>query len=85
MLCDTQDGFSVGSHPLVIRYMTGVFNLRPTQPKYKETWDVSKLLCHLKTLPPIHDLTLKLLSYKLATLIVLTQASRSHSVSLLTL
>ena len=85
MLCDSQDGYTVGSHPLVIRYMTGVFNLRPTKPRYSETWNVSKLLCHLKTLPPVNVMTLKLLSYKLCTLIFLTQASRSHSVSLLTL
>lgn len=81
----SQDGVPVGSHPLVVRYMSGVFNLRPTKPKYREFWDVSKLLCHLKTMPPVNVLSFKLLSYKLATLIVLTQASRSHSVSLLTL
>ena len=65
--------------------MSGVFNLRPTKPKYKEFWDVSKLLCHLKMMPPVNILTLKLLSYKLATWIILTQASRSHSVKLLTI
>ncbi|XP_060584890.1 uncharacterized protein LOC132740864 isoform X1 [Ruditapes philippinarum] len=85
MLCESHEGYNVGSHPLVVRYMTGVYNLRPTRSKYTETWDVSKLLSHLKTLPPVNNLTLKMLSYKLATLIVLTQASRSHSVSLLTL
>ena len=30
-LCNKQDGYSVGSHPLVIRFMTGGFNLRPTE------------------------------------------------------
>lgn len=65
--------------------MTGVFNLRPTKPKYTETWDVSKVLSFLKTLPPVEDLSLRLLSYKLAILIALTQASRSQSLSLLTL
>ena len=84
-LGNSQDSFLVGSHPLVVRYMSGVFNLRPTKPKYKEFWDVSKLLCHLKMMPPVNILSLKLLSYKLATLIILTQASRSHSVSLLTI
>ena len=84
-LCEVQDGYHVGSHPLVARYMSGVFNLRPTRPRYSETWDVSKVLCYLKMLPPVHKLTLKLLSYKLVTLIALTQASRSHSISLLTL
>ena len=45
-LCSKQDGYSVGSNPLVIRFMTGVFNLRPTlcEPKYFETWDVNVVL-----------------------------------------
>ena len=84
-LCKLVDGHSVGSHPLVVRYMTGVFNLRPRRVKYTETWDVAILLRYLKTLTPVSSLTLKMLCCKLVTLIVLTQASRSHSVSLLTL
>lgn len=84
-LCDVEDGYTVGSHPLVVKFMTGVFNLRPSQPKYTETWDVSKVLCYLKGLTPVHDLSLKMLSYKLAMLIALTQASRSQSLSLITL
>ena len=36
-------------------------------------------------MPPDIVLTLQLLSYKLATLIILTKASRSHSVGLLTI
>lgn len=84
-LCSKQDGYSVGSHPLVIRFLSGVHNLRPTKPKYQDTWDVSKVLCYLKKLTPVRDLTLKVLSYKLVMLIVLTQASRSHSISLLSI
>lgn len=84
-LCDTEDGHSVGSHPLVVRFMTGLFNLRPIKPKYSEFWDVSKVLSYLKQLSPIQDLTLKLLTYKLSMLVALTQACRSHSMSLLTL
>ena len=33
-LCKLQDGYSVRSHPTVVRYMTGIFNLRPRKPKY---------------------------------------------------
>ncbi|WAQ94141.1 hypothetical protein MAR_006612 [Mya arenaria] len=84
-LCKKQDGYNVGSHPLVIRFLSGVYNLGPTKPKYKETWDVSKVLCYLKTLTPARQLSLKMLSYKLVMLKALTQASRSHSISLLTL
>lgn len=84
-LCDMEEGYSIGSHPLVVKFMTGVYNLRPSQPKYTETFDVSKVLCYLKTLSPVKDISLKLLNYKLAMLIALTQASRSQSLSFISL
>ena len=84
-LCDLQDGYTIGSHPLAVKFMTGVFNLRPTQPRYKEFWDVSLVLDYLRTLMPVSELSLKQLSYKLAMLIALTQASRTQSLSLITL
>lgn len=35
------DGFAVGKHPTVIRFLKGVYNLNPTKPKYCTVWDVS--------------------------------------------
>ena len=84
-LCAIQDGHSVGSHPLVARFMTGLFNLCPSKPKYVQFWNTSKVLCYLWQLPPVKDISLKMLTWKLAVLVALTQASRSHSMSLLTL
>ncbi|MES9884832.1 MAG: hypothetical protein ABW185_28635 [Sedimenticola sp.] len=77
------DGFAVGAHPLVVRYMKGVFNLRPTKPKYSTTWDVSKVLLYIRKLSPVSSLPLKLLTHKLCMLIALTLASRSQSLHLL--
>lgn len=77
------EGFSAGAHPLVIRYMKGVFNLRPTQPRYSQTWDVSTVLVYLKKLSPVRKISLKLLTYKLVMLIALTCASRAQSLHLL--
>ena len=34
------EGCPVGQHPLVCKFMKGVFNSRPPQPKYSGTWDV---------------------------------------------
>lgn len=42
------DGVSVGSHPLVIRFLKGVYNLRMPTSRYCEVWDVSKVLDYLK-------------------------------------
>ena len=65
--------------------MTGAFNLRPSQPEYSESFYISKVLSYLKRLSPVEDISLKMLSYKLAMLIALTHASRSQSLSLITL
>ena len=56
--------------------------MHPLQPKYSESFDISKVLSYLKTLPPVEDISLKMLSYKLEMLIALTHASQSQSLSL---
>ncbi|KAH3806244.1 uncharacterized protein LOC127860415 [Dreissena polymorpha] len=79
------DGFVVGQHPLIKRFLNGVFNLRPSKARYKDVWDVNIVLKYLKNLPDVRLLTLKNLTLKLAMLIALTQASRVQSLKLLTL
>ena len=79
------DGFAVGAHPLVIRFMKGVFNLKPTKSRYSSTWDVSKVLVYLQKLSPIANLSLKMLTLKLSMLIALTLASRTQSIHLLSI
>ena len=51
--------FAAGNHPLVTRFMTGVYNLRPTKPKYAHTWSVDLVLKYLRTLSPVKELTLR--------------------------
>ena len=70
------DVFSVGSHPLVIRFLKGLYNLRTPVSRYCEVWDVNQVLDYLKTL----SLLVKQLTLKLVMLIALTTASRSQSV-----
>ncbi|KAH3868108.1 hypothetical protein DPMN_031247 [Dreissena polymorpha] len=72
-----------GSHPVVIRFMKGVFNLRPCKSKYTKTWDVQNVLTYLKSLSPVKHLSLKELTLKLVMLIALTNAARSQTVHLL--
>ena len=68
----------VGQHPLVQQFMKGAFNIRPPQPKYNETWDVSRVLRHIKTMGKNEDMSLKDLTFKLTMLAALTTASRAH-------
>lgn len=79
------DGISIGSHPVVIRYMKGVYNLRPPLPRYVQTWDVDVVLRKLRTYSPVKYMTLRILSMKLAMLLCLVLAGRTQSIHLLTI
>jgi len=74
------EGFSAGTHPLVVRYMKGVFNIRPTVSRYTHIWDVNKVLHYLCKLSPVKQLSLKDLTLKLVMLLALTNAARIDTV-----
>ena len=62
------DGTPIGSLPLIKRFMTGVFNMRPAIPRYTCTWDVNTVLQYLTNLGPSNKLFLKELTMKLVML-----------------
>ena len=74
------DGIVIGKHPLMSKFMKGVYSMCPPEPKYFVTWDVNQVLSFLKTWAPTEKLTLKQLTLKLVTLAALTSAARSSSV-----
>ena len=63
--------------------MRGVFLERPTLPKYNNTWDVSQVLTYLKSLSPVHELSLLCLSHKLVMLLALLSSQRKQSLHLI--
>lgn len=77
------DGCRAGNHPLVLRFMKGVFNLQPPLPRYTEIWDVQPVLRKLKSMYQLQTLTLKDLTLKLVMLMALTQAARVQTLQLL--
>ena len=77
------DNVLVGAHLLVIRFMKGVFNLRPVRMKNVCIWDVSIVLHYLRKLSPVNTLSLQDLTYKLVMLIALTNATRSQTIKFL--
>lgn len=77
------DTILVGQHPLVIRYLKGVFNLRPTRPKYSCVWDVQIVLNYLCKLSPVKLISRKELTLKLTMLLALTNATRVQSLHLI--
>lgn len=72
---DTLELCTVGKHPLIRQFMRGVFNLRPSLPKYQVTWDANIMLNFLRTWSPVKFLSLKKLSFKLVTLWLCLQVS----------
>ena len=74
-----------GSHPLVMRFMKGIFELNKPQPRYTYIWDVSKVLDYLKTLDPLDKLSLKELTHKTVMLLLLVTGQRGQFLYLLTL
>ena len=77
------DNIVVGSHPTIIRFMRGVYNLRPQQQKFVHIWDTNMVLCYLRKLSPVCTLALKELTLKLVMLIALTDATRAQSIHML--
>ncbi|XP_067668322.1 uncharacterized protein [Haliotis asinina] len=79
----TIDSATLGSHPLINRFMKGVFQARPSLPRNTVTWDTSVVLNYLKTLVPLKDLSLKLLTLKAVALVALLTGQRLQTVHLL--
>ena len=79
------NGVAVGSHPTICRLMKGVFNKRPSLPKYSQTWDVSIVLNYLSSLPCSEDLSFKLFTYRFVMLLCLLSGQRGHALYMLKL
>ena len=75
------DGHKAGSHPLVYQLLKGVFQLRPPQPRYATTWQVSKVVQYISSLGSNSNLSTKRLSYKLVGLLTLTAPDRASGLA----
>ena len=53
------NNITFGAHPLVARFLKGVFELKPSLPRYSFIWDVSVVLQHLRSLGPPTQLDLE--------------------------
>ena len=80
---DNCDNF--GTHPLVTRFMRGIYKLIKPKPKYNQIWDVSQVLDYLKTLYPLEKISLKELTQKTAMLLLLVTGQRGQFIHLLSL
>ena len=67
---------SVGKHPLVCRYLKGIFNKLKPVPKFHNILSVDVVLEYLGSLWPLTQINRKALTLKLVMLIVLTTGQR---------
>ncbi len=70
---------TIGSHPLISRFLKGVYIRRPPRPRYEEIWDVKLVLNYLRRLSPANALTLKQITQKLVMLLALVSAQRTQT------
>ena len=75
------EGLELSDHPLMKRFVKGVFHLRPPLPKYTQVWDVGMVIAYIHSLGCTNDqLSLKDLTMKLTALLsILTQRISSIS------
>ena len=72
---------ALNKHPLINKYMTGEFNLRPSRPKLNFVWDVDILFRYFEQ-GHNNSLSDKLLTQKLLILFLLLGAHRISTVKL---
>ena len=70
----TIDNHTVGTHPLVVRLLKGMFNTRPPVPRYNGAWDITPVVQSLRR--SSEGLTTLQLSKKVVTLLALSNADR---------
>jgi hypothetical protein len=76
-------GVKVGQHLQICALLKGMFNKKPPQPRYMETWDVNMVLDMFRSWPDNSGLDLKQLSLKVTMLMAVTGAMRGSELHLL--
>ena len=71
---------NLDTHPLITRFLKGVYNIRPPLMKQETVWDPCKLLRYIDQMGENDHLNLKQLTYKTVALMMLLSGSRVHCV-----
>ena len=59
------EGYSkLSGHPIISKFMKGIYNQHPTLPRYVNIWDLNILLAYSESLPANSFLTLKCFAEK---------------------
>ena len=77
------NNMTIGSHPIVSRFMKEIYKSSPATPRYQSTWNVQPVLTYPSFFSPDEKLDLKSLTLKLVMLIALVSAQRGQSLHIL--
>lgn len=78
-------GNNIGSHDCVKRLLKGAFKLKPSRPKYTQTWDPQVVLDYVANWIPNNKLNLEKITKKLVILLALCTGHRVQTLSLIKL
>jgi len=70
---------NLGTHPLISRFLKGIYKLRPSCPKYRFMWNPDPVINFLSSLEPIDSLSLQDLTYKTIGLLAFATAHRCQT------
>ena len=68
----------IGNNVLITRFMKGIFNKKPSLPRYGVTWNVSSVLQYLNNMNN-YECSIRELSMKLASLLLLATGQRCQT------
>lgn len=77
------DRTPIGSHPIILRFMKGIYKQTPPARWYQTTWVVQPVLSYLSELGPTENLDLKSLTLKVALSVALVSAQRGQTLHIL--
>ena len=69
----------LSEHPLVSRYLKGIYNRHPPLPKYVNIWDISLLLRYYDNMDSNDNLQFKVLVKKTVMLFIILGARRKQA------
>lgn len=78
-------GEKIGKNQYVCRFLKGVYQERPTKPKYNKTYDLDPVLIGLGKMYPLEKLELPEITVKLVVLLSLVTGHRRQTISLIKL
>ena len=71
----------ISEHPMISRFLRGIFNQHPPMPKYAEIWDINIVLDYYANRMDNNELSMMQLTQKLSLLLMILGSQRRHTLT----